>query len=204
MSVSQSVLPADAQPAGGGGPAVRAPQAAHLLEQGFGVEFNLFDGESGDLVHASPGQPDLDWQLRAELLREVARRGRPELVADEPPFAVLALPLAAGDEHVAVAAAVFATRLVTPGENISEAARVLGMEPEKALDWASRQTPWAPESLERVSGLVMEQAAAGTRIKQLEEENDQLKKLLGEKDLEISILRDVLKKKNPHLLKRLK
>ncbi|WCL61240.1 transposase [Bacillus subtilis] len=41
-------------------------------------------------------------------------------------------------------------------------------------------------------------------IKQLEEENDQLKKLLGEKDLEISILRDVLKKKNPHLLKRLK
>lgn len=40
--------------------------------------------------------------------------------------------------------------------------------------------------------------------KQLEEENDQLKKLLGEKDLEIAILRDVLKKKNPHLLKRLK
>lgn len=41
-------------------------------------------------------------------------------------------------------------------------------------------------------------------LKQLEAENDQLKKLLGEKDLEISILRDVLKKKNPHLLKRLK
>ncbi len=41
-------------------------------------------------------------------------------------------------------------------------------------------------------------------IKQLEDENDQLKKLLGEKDLEIAILRDVLKKKNPHLLKRLK
>ncbi|WEY94632.1 transposase [Bacillus subtilis] len=32
-------------------------------------------------------------------------------------------------------------------------------------------------------------------IKQLEEENDQLKKLLGEKDLEISILRDVLKRR---------
>src|SRR5690554_5856275 len=40
--------------------------------------------------------------------------------------------------------------------------------------------------------------------KQLSQENDQLKKLLGEKDLEIAILRDLIKKKNPHLLKKLK
>ncbi|NUN88191.1 transposase, partial [Coprococcus comes] len=40
--------------------------------------------------------------------------------------------------------------------------------------------------------------------KQLSNENDQLKKLLGEKDLEIAILRDLIKKKNPHLLKKLK
>lgn len=40
--------------------------------------------------------------------------------------------------------------------------------------------------------------------KELERENDQLKKLLGEKDLEIAILRDLIKKKNPHLLKKLK
>ncbi|EGL81411.1 transposase IS3/IS911 family protein [Caldalkalibacillus thermarum TA2.A1] len=40
--------------------------------------------------------------------------------------------------------------------------------------------------------------------KALSQENEQLKKLLGEKDLEIAILRDLLKKKNPHLLKKLK
>ncbi|OIJ17974.1 transposase [Anaerobacillus alkalidiazotrophicus] len=40
--------------------------------------------------------------------------------------------------------------------------------------------------------------------KELSQENDQLKKLLGEKDLEIAILRDLIKKKNPHLLKNLK
>lgn len=40
--------------------------------------------------------------------------------------------------------------------------------------------------------------------KELSKENDQLKKLLGEKDLEIAILRDLIKKKNPHLLKNLK
>lgn len=40
--------------------------------------------------------------------------------------------------------------------------------------------------------------------KELSEENEKLKILLGEKDLEIAILRDLIKKKNPHLLKNLK
>lgn len=40
--------------------------------------------------------------------------------------------------------------------------------------------------------------------KKLAQENDHLKKLLGEKDLEIAILRDLIKKKNPHLLTKLK
>jgi len=35
--------------------------------------------------------------------------------------------------------------------------------------------------------------------KKITKENEQLKKLLGEKDLEIAILRDLLKKTNPHL-----
>lgn len=40
--------------------------------------------------------------------------------------------------------------------------------------------------------------------KQIEAENNKLKKLLGEKELEIEILRDLIKKSNPHLLKKLK
>lgn len=40
--------------------------------------------------------------------------------------------------------------------------------------------------------------------KELSKENERLKTLLGEKDLEIAILRDLIKKKNPHLLKNLK
>lgn len=40
--------------------------------------------------------------------------------------------------------------------------------------------------------------------KELSQENEKLKMLLGEKDLEIAILRDLIKKKNPHLLKNLK
>ncbi|MFX3660986.1 MAG: transposase [Ectobacillus sp.] len=40
--------------------------------------------------------------------------------------------------------------------------------------------------------------------KELSKENEKLKILLGEKDLEIAILRDLIKKKSPHLLKNLK
>lgn len=40
--------------------------------------------------------------------------------------------------------------------------------------------------------------------KELSKENEKLKIILGEKDLEIAILQDLIKKKNPHLLKNLK
>lgn len=40
--------------------------------------------------------------------------------------------------------------------------------------------------------------------KELSKENEKLKILLVKKDLEIAILRDLIKKKNPHLLKNLK
>lgn len=47
-------------------------------------------------------------------------------------------------------------------------------------------------------------SAPDLNTKELSNENDQLKQLLGEKDLEIAVLRDLIKKKNPHLLKKLK
>ncbi|MGG3738452.1 transposase [Aeribacillus pallidus] len=43
--------------------------------------------------------------------------------------------------------------------------------------------------------------SSSAEVKRLEEENEQLKKLLGEKDLEIAILRDLIKKKNPPSIK---
>jgi transposase-like protein len=39
-------------------------------------------------------------------------------------------------------------------------------------------------------------------LTEVTKENDQLKKLLGEKDLEIAILRDLIKKSNPQLKKK--
>jgi len=45
-------------------------------------------------------------------------------------------------------------------------------------------------------------AVTALESKELAQENDQLKRLLGEQALEIAILRDLIKKKNPHLLKK--
>jgi transposase len=47
-------------------------------------------------------------------------------------------------------------------------------------------------------------ATSTRQVGELTKENDRLKQLLGDKDLEIAILRDLVKKKNPHLLKKLK
>jgi len=188
MSVFQEVLPADTQPASVGEPTSPAHPAVRQLQRGFGVEFHLFDGETGELVVASPDQPPADWQMRAELFRQVAQRGRPEFLEEEPPFVVLALPLVEIAEQVTVAAAVFVTRQVGPGDDVSRAAQTLGMDCGEALDWASRQTPWAPESLERVGRLVMEQVAAGARIKELEDETEKLSNHLVATYEEISLL----------------
>ncbi|MFH1919207.1 MAG: GAF domain-containing protein, partial [Planctomycetota bacterium] len=188
MSVFQEVLPADTQPASDGGPTSPAYPAVRQLQRGFGVGFHLFDGETGELVVASPDQPRADWQMRAELFRQVAQRGRPEFLEEEPPFVVLALPLVEIEEQVTVAAAVFVTRPVGPGGDVFRAAQALGMDCEEGLDWASRQTPWAPESLERVGRLVMEQVAAGARIKELEDETEKLSNHLVATYEEISLL----------------
>jgi transposase len=63
---------------------------------------------------------------------------------------------------------------------------------------------WMKEYEEGKFGGASLDGVTALESKVLAQENDQLKKLLGEKDLEISILRDLIKKKNPHLLTRLK
>ncbi|WP_236616414.1 transposase [Schnuerera ultunensis] len=58
-------------------------------------------------------------------------------------------------------------------------------------------TRWVRES-KKENGLIPNYNYSNNiNAKSLEEENEQLKKLLGEKDLEIAILKDLLKKTNP-------
>lgn len=63
---------------------------------------------------------------------------------------------------------------------------------------------WIREHKEGKFGDVDMQTIPDFDPKEMSKENEKLKVLLGEKDLEIAILRDLIKKKNPHLLKNLK
>jgi putative nucleotidyltransferase with HDIG domain len=163
-------------------------QALELLEASFGVPFALVDGQSGEFLHRPEGPPDSDWQLRGELCRVVARRGSPEIIQDEEPFAVLAVPLAdfGADSRVAVGS--FVVRPMQQNEDVSEPAKVLGMAPNAALDWGVRQVAWARPSLERVARMTVDHGRTLNEVERSEEEIESVSQNLASTYEEISLI----------------
>ena len=163
-------------------------QGLDLLRETFGIEFDLVDGTSGELIRRSVDQPSSDWELKAELCKEVSRRFRPEIIGDEDPFAVLAIPLAGPEKSPNVAVATFVTRPIALDDRFTRSSYTLGMDPRDASIWAAGQTPWAPEILGRVGDLVMERMAAASRIEKLERQTDDISAQMTMTYEEISIL----------------
>ncbi len=187
MSISNGVAQADIR-VDRVGSGSRQHRALELLRRGFSVEFHLIDGLSGELIHCSADQPRRDWHAHAELYRQVAQRGRPEILEEEPPLLVLAVPLPEPGESVTVAAAMFTSRPVGPDEDLSQAAAALGIEPGEAAYWASRQTAWAAEGLDRVARLLVEMIDTQQRLEELEEETQSISVNLAATYEEISFL----------------
>ena len=168
------------------GPADR--RALGLLESCFGIPFALVDGKSGELLHRPEGLPDADWQLRGELCRVVTRRGCPEIIQDEDPFVVLAVPLAEIGAAERVAVGSFVVRAMRPDEDISEAAKVLGMSPGTASQWGAEQDVWSRPSLERVAKTVLAQGRALDQVERSEEEIESVSQNLANTYEEISLI----------------
>ncbi len=126
----------------------------------FGVEFSLLDGNSGEVLQLAADHARLDWTLRGELCREVARRGSAEVIEDDDPLAILALPLAAADGATFVAVGMFLTRPVTADESPAGLERSLGCGGPQLAAWLARQCPWQPEQLVRIARLLAGKLAA--------------------------------------------
>ena len=62
------------------------------------------------------------------------------------------------------------------------------MRPDEALGWARSQTPWTPESLKRISDLVLDNARVRDRMLALQKEADDLSVNLASTYEEISLL----------------
>lgn len=186
MLLSQELTRLDVSPTGGLGS--QYAELEGLLERAFGVSFTIVDGSSGEALDISPDQPPRDWGMRAELCRAVSSRGRLEFIDDEDPFLTLALPLRGLEGEELVAVATFVVRRVAEDENVSDAARLLNLEPDEARAWAREQTPWTAESLERLGDLVMDDSRMRERVRVLQKETGSLSVNLAATYEEISLL----------------
>ncbi len=171
-----------------------APQAARsasqlddLIKQGFGRELGWVDGATGEMIVHPPDEPMRDWGLRAEMCRQVARRGKPEFLDDEDPFLTLALPLRT-DRGVMVAVGTFVSRRVALREKVNRAAEGLGLDPQTAALWAGHQEPWPAGMLERTARFLLRHREAQLRVAALESETASLSANLASTYEEISLL----------------
>ncbi len=83
--------------------------------------------------------------------------------------------------------------------NLTAVARQHELDPKMVLRWARQLNR---KDVDKLDGSSMRQAQfipTPADYKELEQENEKLKKLLAEKSLEREILKDLLKKTNPSL-----
>ncbi|TYP67354.1 transposase [Paenibacillus methanolicus] len=88
--------------------------------------------------------------------------------------------------------------------NAAQVARRHNINPKMLYRWIDQaeHTDW--KTTDASSKAVAAYTPSPQEFRSLEGENKQLKELLGEKDLEIAVLRDLLKKQNPAYRTKLK
>lgn len=88
--------------------------------------------------------------------------------------------------------------------NVAAVARRHGIDPKLLSRWMreSKHKDWA--STGNGAKKVVSYVPSPLEFKELESENNKLKQILGDKDLEIAILRDLVKKVNPGFRTKLK
>lgn len=156
-----------------------------ILRRGFGADLHLVDAASGRIAHRSSEQPAGEWTPWVQLSRQAADCDRVEFLADEPPLAVLAVPVASNPPNVALG--VFVTRTARV-DDLRCAAAALGLNPDETVRWARGQSPWTPESLLRVAGMIQDGVIQSQRLAKIEIEAQNLSNHLAVTYEEISLL----------------
>ena len=166
-------------------PSYAANGCARLYDA-FDVDFSVIDGQTGELTHRAPGQPLTDaggWQ---PLCGVVLKRGAPAIVAYEEPLAILAIPML--EERPWVAVALFLTRPLRLGDDLSEVISRWGLSLTPLASWAKAQTCWPAHALERLAATLIAQAKASDYAARMEQENQGLAHHLAASYEEITLL----------------
>jgi len=150
-----------------------APLQATLaaLAKTFAEPFALVDVDSGNLVHSDHHGLSCDFYARIELLAEVSRCGKPEILEEVSPLTMLAIPLhGLGVGTNLVAVGIFVNQLVTCEEEMAAAARAFGIDGRRALRWATGKTLWTSALLQRMSEMVLENLTQRQQLEALHSE----------------------------------
>jgi putative nucleotidyltransferase with HDIG domain len=173
-----------------------AETACAALERAFGCHFSIFDlagGEQRSLAAASVASATKRFSLRLngidaaqlEICREVARRGKPEFIAEQDPIVLLATPISVGDSE-AIAIAPFIIR-ESDEATIGEALRTLGFELPAGQSFAEAIV-WSGDQVLCIAELALSRAASGSRFESMQQEIDDLSSHLAATYEELSLL----------------
>jgi HD superfamily phosphohydrolase YqeK/GAF domain-containing protein len=162
-------------------------RCAAALRKAFGTAFTLWDGVTGEILHASVQQPGSNDLFRGQLARAI-HGNEPQFIADEDCVLLLAVPLEGPYGKSMVATASFIVRNVQPNEYLNGAATLLGLDQGRAMAWIVRQQVWSPEALLRLASVAQAQVKAETRACDLAREVDKLSNNLASTYEEICLL----------------
>ncbi|MGH7136086.1 MAG: hypothetical protein ACREHD_10120, partial [Pirellulales bacterium] len=161
-------------------------QAAEL-RRWLRTEFSIVDGGSGEMIDSPAEHRRIDWLMRGALCREVSARGRPEVIDENEPWLMLAVPFDHARQPL-VAVGVFLSRAAGGPRDCARLAHLFGISEAAARAWISRQQPIDADLLDHLARLVCEKLAADERIDELESEVEKLSANLGTTFEEISLL----------------
>ena len=157
------------------------------LDLCFNISFSLLDTVSGHYLQTGAIAYCGDDQAQSEICREVIRRGRPELIAEEDPVAVLCVPILGEPNPRHVAIAPLLLRSADP-KAIAQSITALGFDPTQAVQWAAAQTPWTANRAVHLAELACARGASDFRHGQMQREIDDLSSHLANAYEELSLL----------------
>lgn len=160
------------------------PVADDLLarvESAFQQPFAVLDPSSGKLENLTPDWPRIDLFRWLPLCEHLAKTGRPEILEDHAPLALVVVPLRGHEfEPSRVAIGLLLTVENPSRESIESAAVVYGLDADELVEWAARRRTWPSyAALPLLEALVEADAATASRASDRSELNSVSNQLLA-------------------------
>jgi hypothetical protein len=164
-----------------------------VLNESFAAHFAIWDAASCQLLLPAAEGGREDDALIGLIIRALSG-SEPQFIAEEDPVSMLAIPLEAGPGERFVATATFVIRPASDGDELENAAVLLGLPLAKAREWIAGQEVWSAQALVRVAAALQARIKAETRATQLTIEIEKVSDNLAATYEEICLLHGVTQK----------